>query len=154
VQTVVTDSICFEITSVATTVEDHPTGYLFLCPPKDFESGPSSFRWPECPAYWSLDPSGSQRLSKDDADKLGFPPLQVSTILWANFWPGSVYDGLRQFHKAKGFDSDSCDLARHLGHEFYQISSGINAQGEPATTIPPHLIQESNSECRGFLFEG
>jgi hypothetical protein len=140
VQTVVTDSVCFEITSVATIVEDHPTGYLFLCPPKDFESGPSSFRWPECPAYWSLDPSGSQRISKDDADKLGFPLLQVNTILWANFWPGSVYDGLRQFHNAKGFDSDSCDLARHLSHEFYQISSGINAQGEPATTIPPHLI--------------
>ncbi|KAJ7845002.1 hypothetical protein B0H14DRAFT_2584898 [Mycena olivaceomarginata] len=49
---------------------------------------------PECPAYWSLDPAGTPRLSPDEASRLGFPALK---------WRSRVYAGLRQFHAAKGF---------------------------------------------------
>ncbi|KAJ7755486.1 hypothetical protein B0H16DRAFT_715739 [Mycena metata] len=37
-------------------------------------------------------------------------------------WDASVYAGLRKFHRAKGFDPDSQDVARHLGYPLYQVS--------------------------------
>ncbi|KAJ7111773.1 hypothetical protein C8R44DRAFT_882828 [Mycena epipterygia] len=39
------------------------------------------------------------------------------------YWDASVYAGLRQFHRAKGFDPESQDVARLLGHPLFQISS-------------------------------
>ncbi|KAJ7340678.1 hypothetical protein DFH08DRAFT_243778 [Mycena albidolilacea] len=40
----------------ATSTTGPPEGFLFLCPPEDFEIEPSSFGWPDYSAYWSLDP--------------------------------------------------------------------------------------------------
>jgi hypothetical protein len=118
---------------ISPTVEDSPPGYLFLCPEKDFQTGPSSFRWPECPAYWSLDPSGVEHLSMEDATALGFPSISFSTEIGGRSWDRSVYAGLCQFHQAKGFDPDSQDVARHLGEPLYQLVGEIDplfAHGE------------------------
>ncbi|KAJ6556265.1 hypothetical protein B0H19DRAFT_947689, partial [Mycena capillaripes] len=104
-----------------------PTGYLFVCPPTDLQTGASSFRWPGCPAYWSLDPLGGKRLSTNEVTRLGFPSIEFKVGACRRSWDASVYDGLRQFHRAKGFDPDSQDVARHLGYPLYQISS----HGEP-----------------------
>ncbi|KAJ7168934.1 hypothetical protein C8R46DRAFT_995492 [Mycena filopes] len=103
-----------------------PPGNLFLCPPKAFKTGPSTFKWPDCPAYWSLDPSGVDRLSTEDATRLGFPSMKLRTEIGGITWDASVYAGLRQFHEAKGFDPDSQDLARHLGHPLYRVSGAID----------------------------
>ncbi|KAJ6462861.1 hypothetical protein C8R45DRAFT_1177636, partial [Mycena sanguinolenta] len=97
------------------TTEDSPPGFLFLCPTEQFPSSPSAFRWPACPAYWSLDPSGVDRLGAEDATQLGFPPFELTTEAAGWSWDPSVYEGLRQFHEAKGFDPYSQDVARHLG---------------------------------------
>jgi hypothetical protein len=51
------------------------TGFLFLCLATDFQTGPSSFTWPDCPVYWTLDDSGTDCLSKDEATQLGFPSI-------------------------------------------------------------------------------
>ncbi|KAJ6555820.1 hypothetical protein B0H19DRAFT_1376843 [Mycena capillaripes] len=59
--------------------EDPPAGFLFLCPTEDFRTGQFSFWWPECPAYWSLDPLGNERLTAEEATELGFPTFQLST---------------------------------------------------------------------------
>ncbi|KAJ7037126.1 hypothetical protein C8F04DRAFT_916634, partial [Mycena alexandri] len=98
-----------------------PTGYLFLCPPTAFQAGSSSFRWPDSPAYWSLDPLGIEHLSTEEAMALGFPSLLLNTIVYGYSCDASVYAGLRQFHAAKGFDSDSQDVARHLGYPLYEL---------------------------------
>ncbi|KAF7371571.1 hypothetical protein MVEN_00012400 [Mycena venus] len=103
-----------------------PSGFLFLCPKQDFYQGASSPCWPACPAYWSLDPSGADRLSPDEAAALGFPAFQLETEVSLRSWDSSVYAGLRQFHQAKGFDPDTQDLARHLGHPLYQLSSEMD----------------------------
>ncbi|KAJ7107486.1 hypothetical protein C8R44DRAFT_597450, partial [Mycena epipterygia] len=66
-------------------------------------------------AYWSLDPSGAQSLTPEEADRLGFPSIKASTEVRTRSWDASVYAGLRKFHEAKGFDPDSQDVARHLG---------------------------------------
>ncbi|KAF7374229.1 hypothetical protein MSAN_00305700 [Mycena sanguinolenta] len=118
---VVADRIYFEL-SVSTTEGDIPPGFLFLCPPKHFQTGKCSFKWPDCPAHWSLDPSGANRLTPEDAADLGFPSFRLSTEIRGDSWDASVYAGLRQFHSVKGFDPDSEDVARHLGHKLYQMS--------------------------------
>ncbi|KAJ7017085.1 hypothetical protein C8F04DRAFT_1093665 [Mycena alexandri] len=97
-------------------------GYLFLCPVDDFRAGPCSFRWPDRPAYWSLDSSGSQPLSIEEAKELGFPPLQFNTTIRGKCWDHKTYTELRRFHLAKGFDPISQDVARYLGDPFYQLT--------------------------------
>ncbi|KAJ7035443.1 hypothetical protein C8F04DRAFT_530346 [Mycena alexandri] len=116
----------FEIT-VGTVSEDAPPSYLFLCPTTNFQTGPLSFSWPDCPAYWSLDPSGLDRLTAEETTQLGFPSLRLTTQVHGYFWDTSVYAGLRQFHQAKGFDPESQDVARHMGYPLYQLSRKVNA---------------------------
>jgi hypothetical protein len=65
---------------------------------------------------------GAERLSTQDAYNLGFPSLGLSTVILGKSWDASVYAGLRQFHQAKGFDPDSQDVARYLGHPLYELS--------------------------------
>ncbi|KAJ7497829.1 hypothetical protein B0H11DRAFT_2384607, partial [Mycena galericulata] len=105
-----------------------PNGYLYVCPFKDLQTGPMSFRWPKCPAYWSLDPSGAERLSRDEATYLGFPSIELETQVYPRFWDASVYAGLHKFHEGKGFDPDSQDVARHLGHPLFQLSCAKDEQ--------------------------
>ncbi|KAF7337164.1 hypothetical protein MVEN_02154400 [Mycena venus] len=104
---------------------DPPAGFLFLCPGDDFQTGPLSFRWPDCPAYWSLDPWGVDRLSMEEATQLGFPLIQQTTEVWGCHWDDRVYAGLRHFDQGKGFDPDSQDVARHLGYPLFKLSSKI-----------------------------
>ncbi|KAF7377091.1 hypothetical protein MSAN_00127700 [Mycena sanguinolenta] len=115
------------VLSISGPTEEPPAGFLFLCPVQDFQTGPFSFCWPACPAYWSLDPSGIDRLSPEYAAELGFPPFELIIKVDGYYWDAGVYDGLRQFHKAKGFDPYSQDVARHLGIPLYQISYQADA---------------------------
>ncbi|KAJ7728939.1 hypothetical protein DFH07DRAFT_703875, partial [Mycena maculata] len=99
-----------------------PEGYLFVCPSTHFRTGRTSLRWPECPAFWSLDPTGVERLSTDEATNLGFPPIRFTTEVWGRSWDGGVYSGLHKFHWAKGFDPESQDVAEYLGYPLYQVT--------------------------------
>ncbi|KAF7347162.1 hypothetical protein MVEN_01470700 [Mycena venus] len=108
------------------TADDLPAGFLFLCPKQDFQSGPASYKWPECPAYWSFDPAGVKRLSEEEATHLGFPSIQLSTQVDRWSWDASMYAGLRQFHQAKGFDPESQDLAKYLGYPLLELSNATD----------------------------
>ncbi|KAJ7669878.1 hypothetical protein DFH06DRAFT_157576 [Mycena polygramma] len=103
-----------------------PTGFLFLCPTNDFRIGSSSVGWPDCPAYWSLEPSGAHPLSKEEATELGFPTLHFKAEASGYSWDSSVYTGLAKFHQAKGFDPYSQDVARHLGDPLFQPSANFD----------------------------
>ncbi|KAF7337011.1 hypothetical protein MVEN_02137700 [Mycena venus] len=120
------EEIVFEIVIASAITAEPPEGFLFLCPPEDFHIGLASFRWPDCPAYWALDPLGTERLSMEDATGLGFPLILLSTRIEGSSWDAGVYAGLRQFHEANGFDPESLDVAMHLGHELYEFSGEIN----------------------------
>ncbi|KAF7353250.1 hypothetical protein MSAN_01512800 [Mycena sanguinolenta] len=106
---------------------DIPEGYLFVCPSQDFRTGNevhvNLYQWPACPAYWSLDPSGADRLSTEDARNLGFPAIHIETVMEGLSWDRSVYQGLRRFHEGKGFDPNSEEVARWLGYPLYEVSS-------------------------------
>ncbi|KAF7337203.1 hypothetical protein MSAN_02272600 [Mycena sanguinolenta] len=100
-----------------------PDGYLFVCPAEDFRIGENSFKWPDCPAYWSLDPSGATHLSSEEAQSLGFPVINIETRLYGTSWDESVYQGLRRFHAGKGFNPESQDMARDLGYPLFELLS-------------------------------
>jgi hypothetical protein len=125
---------------ISLTIDGAPIGFVFLCLKSDFRTGPSSLRWPECPAYWSLDPTGFERLTTEEALGSGFPSMELTTEVKGWSWDGSVYAGLRQFHRAKGFDPDSQDVARHFEEPLYQLSSEIEptfAHGQ--STVPTNI---------------
>ncbi|KAJ7231520.1 hypothetical protein C8J57DRAFT_1580734, partial [Mycena rebaudengoi] len=99
-----------------------PHGYLFLCPLQDLQgNSPSEFRYPACPAYWSLDPSGARRLGSEEAERLGFPSFTLRMTVRTTSWDDIVYAGIREFHQAKGFDPYSQDVARELGYPLFKI---------------------------------
>ncbi|KAJ6518445.1 hypothetical protein DFH09DRAFT_1373451 [Mycena vulgaris] len=104
-----------------------PSGYLFLCRFPSLPTGiPSHLRFPACPAYWSLDPSGAERLTTE-ADELGFPSLEFD--MWANgrSWDERVYNGIRRFHEGKCYDPYSQDVARELGYPHFQVVSELES---------------------------
>jgi hypothetical protein len=115
----------FELKLSACTHDCSP-GFLFLCPEANLQTSSSSFSWPDCPAYWSLDPFGISRLSPEKASQDGFPSIKLITTIHGWFWDSSVYAGLRHFHQVKGFDPDTQDIARHLRYPLYQLS-GMHA---------------------------
>ncbi|KAF7377151.1 hypothetical protein MSAN_00134200 [Mycena sanguinolenta] len=70
-------------------------------------------------------PTGVERFSTKEASQLGFPPLQLTGTAIVDFWDANVYNELRQFHQAKGFDPDSQDLVRHLAGHFISCQTGL-----------------------------
>lgn len=143
-------SYLFEITGI---IWPMPAGYLFLCPLEDILTKDGKhFRYPECAAYWSFDESGGQRLRDDEAECQGFPSfngfpnLNLSIRVKGKRWNDFVYYGIRQFHRAKGFDPESQDVAQPLGCPSVQLSSAskaIIAHGgslRPYTTVYERLI--------------
>ncbi|KAJ7040541.1 hypothetical protein C8F04DRAFT_1082620 [Mycena alexandri] len=132
-----------------------PTGFLFLCPPKDFQTGPTSFRWPNRPAYWSLDSEGIKALSTEEATWLGFPPFRLRTEIRGRSWDDSVYAGLRKFHQAKGFDPDSQDVPRNLGHPLYELSRDVNSPFAHAEEITAdHTLNSNGGPDGGHSLNG
>lgn len=112
------------VLEIPATIVDPPDGYLFLCPPKDFETELSSYRWPDVPFYWSLHSSGAERLSMEDAVDLGFPSLRLSTEMMTTSWPeASLYARLHQFHRANSFDPDSHQLSTEINAPFVHRES-------------------------------
>ncbi|KAJ7472871.1 hypothetical protein B0H11DRAFT_2195789 [Mycena galericulata] len=108
---------------ISATPNNIPPGYLFLCPLADLQSeSPPRFRRPECPAYWSLCPSGAESLSLKEAEKLGFPPFELYMRVDGWCWDKSVYTGIRHIHQAKGHDPYSQDAAVQLGYQPFQLS--------------------------------
>ncbi|KAJ7833008.1 hypothetical protein B0H14DRAFT_2801743 [Mycena olivaceomarginata] len=84
-----------------------------LCPPRDFQSGTTSLKWPDCSAYWSLHPSGAEPFSLEDAVNLGFPHH-----LCLRRTP-PVPQGQR-------FRSRHSRCRPHLGHPLYQLLDEVH----------------------------
>jgi hypothetical protein len=103
-------------------IDNLPPGYLFLCPFREIETDvPGCFHIHDCPAYWSHDPLGAERLSAEEARTLGFPDIDSWMEVRGIFWDSSVYEGVRQFHEAKGFDPYSQDAAIELDCPLFQL---------------------------------
>ncbi|KAF7353200.1 Kinase-like protein [Mycena sanguinolenta] len=135
-ETHVEDFVCIcdvEFTLRITDKHDIPEGYLFVCPPEDFCTGTEPhaalYQWPACPAYWSLDSSGIDRLSTEDARNLGFPAIHIETRMYGASWDHSVYEGLRRFHEGKGHNPNSREVARRLRYTLYKVLRDVDSGG-------------------------
>ncbi|KAF7337246.1 hypothetical protein MSAN_02277100 [Mycena sanguinolenta] len=139
-----------EVRFILRITDEHniPKGYLFVCPPQDFctstEPHVNSYKWPAYAAYWSLDPSGVDRLSMEDANNLGFPAIHIETVVRGASWDHSVYQGLRRFHEGKGFDSDSWEVVRRLGYPLFEVLS--DRVPFPACKVMPYSWCELDPE--------
>ncbi|KAJ7714790.1 hypothetical protein B0H16DRAFT_1617600 [Mycena metata] len=116
---------CFLVTDVeyrltiSESAQPRTPGYLFLCPVTEVCSGdPPRVRLPDCPFYWSLDPTGAGRLRTHDVQDLGFPIIDIEM----------------EFHYGKGFHPYSQDVARNLGLSPYQVSAPFAHAKESATS--------------------
>ncbi|KAF7337247.1 hypothetical protein MSAN_02277200 [Mycena sanguinolenta] len=143
----VKDYVCVnEVRFILRIIDKHhiPEGYLFVCPVQDFRIATKpqlhSYQWPDCPAYWSLDPSGADRLSIEHAKSLGFPTIHIETILSGRSWDRNVYKGLQRFHQGKGFDPDNQEVARQLGYPLYEVLSDC-------VLLPAHEINHPPLWC-------
>ncbi|KAJ7509617.1 hypothetical protein B0H11DRAFT_1253501 [Mycena galericulata] len=136
----ITDSYEEYVLEFLLRLEEHlPDGYLFLCPLNDLQTPADGFfQTTDSQAYWSLDASGIQKLSVEEAVSLGFPALVLQVGIFSTKWGEYEYGALRQFYQAKGFDPDSQDVARHLGYPLYQIY--------PQTGAPFAHIEEEPSD--------
>ncbi|KAJ7200779.1 hypothetical protein GGX14DRAFT_400387 [Mycena pura] len=80
--------------------------------------------------YWSLDASGSCRLSTEECDFLGIPRLRVYPICGANYWHRYHYNAICEFARSKGVHPDSQDVAQLLSLPKVQMrSSGRGWRG-------------------------
>ena len=135
-------SIEFEIFASSIMEEPPAGGFLFLCPLENFQVTPSSFRWPDCPAYWSLDPSGVERLSTEEAARLGFPELEFNMRIIGLSWDSSVYAGLRQYLQARAFDPDTPAFDRRNNGQLVRFSNRIQPAGAngPSITLEQIIV--------------
>jgi hypothetical protein len=72
------------------------------------------------------------------AEELGFPAIHVQMIVHGTSWDVSIYDGIRQFHEAKGIDPYSQEVALEL--EYPRVRSSCSrealfAHREPGMSI-------------------
>ncbi|KAJ7475466.1 hypothetical protein B0H11DRAFT_2281754 [Mycena galericulata] len=86
--------------------------------------------WEDLDPYWSFDPTGAEHLSTEAASHQGFPPFEFRTLVKLKSWDDSVYAGLREFHESRGFDPDSQDMARDLGHLIYKLPDGASSTAD------------------------
>ncbi|KAJ7436333.1 hypothetical protein FB451DRAFT_1307514 [Mycena latifolia] len=114
-----------------TTVESH----LFLCP-LHLRTNDTRFSLGLAEAghyYWSMDPTGTTRLSPEDSDTLGLPRFRFEFRAWGTFWELYHYNAVREFHQAKGFDPDSLDVTQLLGLPVVHTEDEISCTG----ILPP-----------------
>ncbi|KAJ7930695.1 hypothetical protein B0H13DRAFT_1702631 [Mycena leptocephala] len=105
---------------------DAPTDkvYLFLFPPQvdvvdnliTVSNPPDTEKY-----YWAFDPAGLDRLTHDMAEDFGPPTVEFSIHPWGVKWDERVYDMVRDFHVAKGFNPYTQDAAIAMGYPLIDI---------------------------------
>ncbi|KAF7328407.1 hypothetical protein MVEN_02556400 [Mycena venus] len=150
----IVDGIEYRLSFRNTSEVSPEDGYLFLCPLANFHApGSTRFTHPNLAAYWSLDPSGTRRLNHWRATMLGFPSVEFKMKVWTRTWDENVYVGLQQFHRGKGFDPNTRDVARHMGIVLYE-SPWIDDQLEDVVQDEYIAKQASQSGRTNLISEG
>ncbi|KAJ7796398.1 hypothetical protein B0H14DRAFT_78270 [Mycena olivaceomarginata] len=75
--------------------------------------------------YWSLDASGSTRMTQDECDAIGLPRLNFSFLSAANFWQDYHYNAIREFFEAKRADPYGSDVTQFLGLPLVEMESAM-----------------------------
>ncbi|KAK1227725.1 hypothetical protein PQX77_009276 [Marasmius sp. AFHP31] len=105
-----------------------PPYYLFILPPPQLpDKAPDVASWIQAPAessyYWSADPDGKSRMSKAHYMALGLPCFDksISRSIGPRVWKAEIYDLVRQWQEAKGYDPTTTDFVRSMGYPIVEI---------------------------------
>ncbi|KAJ6505648.1 hypothetical protein C8R47DRAFT_967659, partial [Mycena vitilis] len=85
--------------------------------------------------YWSFDPSGEEKLDADSLEQLDLPDVICETMDSGSSWTSSHYRGMREVHRAKGFDPDGPDLAIAWGYPLMAFEDS-RLEGECDLSLP------------------
>lgn len=77
--------------------------------------------------YWSFDRDGSEKLPPDSIEELGLPHVTFQAYAYGRRWDRKVYDTIANFHRTKGFDPYSQDVAIELGYPLLDIDAAKKA---------------------------
>ncbi|KAJ7274842.1 hypothetical protein C8J57DRAFT_1714590 [Mycena rebaudengoi] len=114
--------------------------YLFIFPP-DVEAinGTLAVRLPPKNEtyYWSRDPQGLSAYTT--SARFGLPRVSFYAKVLAANWTESEYNLVGQFHRAKGFDPESQDVAKELGYPLVDVDGlklAIGGNRSGTTELP------------------
>lgn len=71
--------------------------------------------------YWSFDPNGTEQLPRDTWEELGLPHIKFRAEVGGRRWTKEVYDCISQFHRTKGFNPTSQEVAIELGYPLVNV---------------------------------
>jgi hypothetical protein len=83
---------------------------------------------------------------------LGFPAIDFNMVVDGLSWDASVYDGICQFQKAKGFNPYSQEVVTELGWPLFQVSCDRDVL--PAHSKPRDYHLDSSvtlSQCNKMI---
>ncbi|KAJ8079961.1 hypothetical protein PM082_016786 [Marasmius tenuissimus] len=103
-----------------------PPYYLFILPPPRLpDTTPDVVPWSQAPTeslcYWSLDPNGDTVMPEMQRIALALPSFHQYVLPGVVCWKPEVYDLVRQWQEAKGFDPATTDFARSMGYPIVEI---------------------------------
>ncbi|KAJ6541305.1 hypothetical protein B0H10DRAFT_1970767 [Mycena sp. CBHHK59/15] len=85
------------------------------------------------------------------AESLGLPDIELRMAVVGWLWDDSVYDEVRQFHKAKGFDPCSQEAALAMGHALYQVACERDALFAYRLTVRETGVGDVDIEPRSCI---
>ncbi|KAL0571203.1 hypothetical protein V5O48_008453 [Marasmius crinis-equi] len=100
--------------------------YLFVLPPPQLpDATPDLYNWyqQENVYCWSFDPDGNSILSPEQSRALGLPSFTRDVLFPSACWKPEVYDLIRLWQKAKGFDPTTTDFARSMGYPILEVNA-------------------------------
>ena len=74
--------------------------------------------------FWSLDENGRSEMTEEECRRWGVPKLYLHVDFYqprAVTWPSHVYDAIRDWQVARGFDPTTVDFAQSLGYPEFDI---------------------------------
>ncbi|KAK7057845.1 hypothetical protein R3P38DRAFT_3169351 [Favolaschia claudopus] len=114
---------------------------LFLPPAKDLLSPDGArLQYSNRAPYWSLHPSGNPPLAPELVSALGLPSVQTKISINGIFFSPQFYESIAQFHRQKGFDPTSQDVAREMGLPLYHL---VDDETDPVQPSPLDFSSEN-----------
>ncbi|KAK6984914.1 hypothetical protein R3P38DRAFT_3230938 [Favolaschia claudopus] len=126
---------------------------LFLPPiSMFFTPDRSSIRYPTEQPFW-FDPLGMEPLSAAQAKVLGLPEVEITIIVESQYLDQSGLEAVREFYRAKGFDPDSQDLAKHLENPLYYFGNEGDPLPEPMRFVDESDFDSDNSMSSSSIMD-
>ncbi|KAJ7131340.1 hypothetical protein C8R44DRAFT_871837 [Mycena epipterygia] len=98
--------------------------YLFICPIEDLQDHERGFPYvgiPECPGYWSFDPTGAQKIAPGSH---GLPEIRILCSEILVRFPQDLYDAVADLHASREFNPKTLDVTHDVGYPLYELLDG------------------------------